>query len=114
MEFGMSVDRVNEAGRALVGALMGPYATAQLQAQHLARCAEKIAPVIERFCAARLRADAPEFTMGELVEAVTRYVPNCAPDSPSRVLRDLRKRGRVRVALVSRGQSRYRVEAVRR
>lgn len=63
-----------------------------------------------RFCAESVGR---EFHLRELTAAVERvhdgYV---APDSPARLLRLLRQRGLVQVALVSRSSSLYRIDGV--
>ena len=53
------------------------------------------------------------FHMQELTEYVVRHA-QVAPDSPGRVMRDLRKRGVIGVELVSRSKSQYRVKYVAR
>lgn len=77
---------------------------------HLARVHEQIAALILDFLRMVQRRAVPEFHMAELTEYVARYVQT-APDSPGRVLRDLRARGLVAYVVVDRGASRYRVGA---
>ena len=49
-----------------------------------------------------------EFTAKELYAFVSERVDNLAPDSPNRVMRDLRKRGVINYEVISRRESRYR------
>jgi hypothetical protein len=48
--------------------------------------------------------------MDELVAYVKTQVPETAPDSSSRIMRDLRQKGKLRYTLVSRRDSRYRID----
>ena len=79
------------------------------QASHLARCREKLAGAILAFCRKRLERGQPEFHAEELLAFVGARVLGLAPDSPSRVLRLLRREGRVGYAVVSRKDSLYRL-----
>lgn len=89
-------------------AVAGPDAPEQ--AQQLARVASGIEAEVYRFCAESVGR---EFHLRDLTDAVTAahdgYV---APDSPARLLRLLRQRGLVQVALVSRSSSLYRIDGV--
>ena len=80
------------------------------QSVQLARVANGIEAEVYRFCAESVGR---EFHLRELTDAVTAahdgYV---APDSPARLLRLLRQRGLVQVALVSRSSSLYRIDGV--
>jgi hypothetical protein len=74
----------------------------------LQRIYSNIAECVLAFCRTRVGGT---FHMWELVEHVGRYEPS-SPDSPSRILRELRLRGRVHYELVSRADSLYRVISV--
>jgi hypothetical protein len=80
------------------------------QHQHLARVADNIGATVVRFCAARIGAT---FSASALRYFVTHVHPHIAPESPGRILRELKKRGIVDYVLVSRAQSLYRVVSVR-
>jgi hypothetical protein len=82
------------------------------QAANLQRVSAKIGDVVWRFCVRRMRHHAP-FNMVDLVAHVTAIMPFIAPDSPSRILRELRRQGRVDYVVVNRAASLYRVVAVR-
>jgi hypothetical protein len=82
------------------------------QAAHLDRVQSKIAAAVLAFCRMRLATPSREFTMGELVYYVGYQVENVAPDSPSRILRQLRREGAVGYVVVNRRQSLYRVTGV--
>lgn len=73
------------------------------QERHLSRVSGRIAGAILAFCRERVGA---EFYASELHAAV-----GGAPASADRVLRMLRKEGRVAYVVVDRGRSLYRVEA---
>jgi hypothetical protein len=77
---------------------------------HLVRVRDRIGKVILLFCRARIDLGAPEFRMQDLVEFVREAIPFVAPDSASRILRDLRQRGEVACTLISRRGSLYRIE----
>ena len=81
------------------------------QGAHLKRVRQKLAPVVLAFCLRRLDMGRPQFTMASLATYVLARAI-AAPDSPSRVLRDLRRRGIVACDLVSRRESTYRVRKV--
>jgi hypothetical protein len=53
-------------------------------------------------------ANGAEFHAQDLRDHVTALVPNTAPSSPDRILRDMRQRGEVQYVVVSRRDSRYR------
>ncbi len=76
---------------------------------HLDRCTSRIGRAVLAFC--RDRAGAGAFRMDELRAHLASLGIVTAPASPDRVLRDLRRRGLVRVECVSRAGSLYRVEA---
>ncbi len=75
------------------------------QSLNLDRVRSKIATVILSFCAARM---GEEFHMEELARHVSVRV-EVSPDSPSRILRDLRRRGELNYEVVRRSESLYRV-----
>ena len=79
-------------------------------AANLQRVKDRIGDVVWRFCKARVGRS---FHAETLVRHVMAFTPKCAPDSPSRILRDLRKAGAVSYVVVSRAQSLYRVTGVR-
>jgi hypothetical protein len=79
------------------------------QTENLTRVKSRIAGAVVEFCRSRLRS---KFTMTELVAFVVAAVGG-APDSPSRILRELRREGVVDYEVVSRAQSVYFVGAVR-
>lgn len=82
------------------------------QAKHLERVADRIAALVLDWCAINLKAGTT-FHMADLVEFVCLGPEACSPDSPSRILRMLRRKGRLDYVVVSRSQSLYRVTAVR-
>ena len=82
------------------------------QAAHLARVSAKIADAVLAFCRARLAAGRPEFHADDLLSFVGCRVQGLAPDSPSRVLRMLRREGLLDYAVLSRKDSLYRVSRV--
>jgi hypothetical protein len=77
-----------------------------VSAFHLSRVRSTLAAPILAFCRARVGG---EFHMAELVAAIGAHA---SPDSPSRILRDLRQRGEVEYVVVSRAASLYRVVRV--
>ena len=76
------------------------------QQMHLERVADNIGALVVEFCRERVGV---MFYAVELRAYVTRVCPSIAPESPGRVLRELKARGVVRYELVSRAQSLYRV-----
>lgn len=81
------------------------------QREQLERVGERIAEYVYDYCASRL-PDSPTFYMSDLAAYVGGFV-TVAPDSPGRLLRALRRAGRVDYRVVNRAQSLYRVMAVR-
>lgn len=75
----------------------------------LERVSVRIGKAIVGFCRARL---GQTFSADQLRQHVRMVVGEVAPDSPSRILRDLRQQGVVAYELVSRRDSLYRVTAV--
>ena len=78
------------------------------QRQNLARVNGKLSGRILAFC--RLRR---EFHMEDLRDYLREHACDFAPDSPSRILRQLRLEGAVDYTITNRRQSAYRVTAVR-
>ena len=83
------------------------------QQKHLERVSAKIAPVILEFCSWLLERGLTTFHMEHLRKFVIKRVPEIAPDSPSRILRDLRLRGRLDYKIVSRKDSLYEILSVK-
>lgn len=81
----------------------------ETHAQSLHRVRKKIGWIIYEFCAKRKADGCPEFHAEELLAAVRSVLSDVAPDSPSRILRDLRRQGLVNYVLVNRRQSLYRL-----
>ncbi len=77
------------------------------QPAELARVTSVLAKRILEFFAWRSRG-ASEFHASELHDWVEKSIPNTAPASADRVMRDLRKAGLVRYVVVNRRQSLYR------
>lgn len=71
----------------------------------LRRVTNRIGDSVLTFC-----AKAHRFRMGDLTEWVRRTVGEVAPDSPGRILRDLKRRGLVNYRLVSRSESLYEMQ----
>jgi hypothetical protein len=78
------------------------------QSENLDRVRSRIADVVLAWCREHVGG---EFRMDELRKFVQLAEPT-APDSASRILRDLRQRGRVRYVVLSRADSLYRIDAV--
>jgi hypothetical protein len=76
--------------------------------EHLYRVTDRIAPHIIQFWEDKLDSDDPEFHMDELLNHVDRNVIAVAPDSPGRIMRDLRQHRLVNYEVVNRRQSLYR------
>jgi hypothetical protein len=75
----------------------------------LHRCAQKIEQTVIRFC-----VGAGQFHIDELRQFVEAHTGPIAPDSPGRILRQLRKRGIVSYEIVNRSQSLYRINHLQR
>ena len=71
---------------------------------HLDRVSEKIAIYVVDFCGQQ-----EDFLMSQLLTYVRSKVSNLAPDSPGRILRDLRQKGVLDYRVVDRKNSHYRV-----
>ena len=76
---------------------------------NLQRVADNIGARVLKF--ARSRAG-KEFYSSELLTYVRLRFPLIAPDSPGRILRQLRSAGKVEYHVLSRNMSRYRVDGV--
>lgn len=73
--------------------------------RNLSRNSERLAASILRFC-----TPGKAFHMDALREWVEKECGKVAPDSPGRVMRDLRQKGLLDVVLLSRRESLYRVK----
>lgn len=73
------------------------------------RVTANIGALVVEFCRAHV---GDLFNAAELRAHVTRAVPAIAPESPGRILRELKARGVVHYELVSRSRSLYRVVRV--
>lgn len=84
----------------------------QEQAPQIDRVTSAIGGAILEFCRVRLRTGG-EFFADDLRRYVTLTTPTtCAPGSPDRILRALRRAGRVDYEVISRKHSHYRVMRV--
>ena len=77
------------------------------QQEEIARVGKKISHLVVTFCQKRRL-----FRAEELRDYVRSIAPEIAPDSPGRILRDLRLRGRLKYTVLSRSGSLYQVDAV--
>jgi hypothetical protein len=77
----------------------------ETQRRELERVATKIDKIVHEFCSARVGL---EFTMAELHSYVNTRTTS-APDSAGRILRLLRREGKIRYSVVHRADSRYKV-----
>lgn len=83
-------------------------------AENMERVASRIGEVIVAFWRERVKSEEPEFRARELLERVVEDAGiSCSPDSPSRILRLLKRAGRINYELVSRADSLYRAIPVR-
>jgi hypothetical protein len=87
-------------------------AGADEQSENLRRVTGRLRGAIVQFCRLRL-ASVPRFRADELRLYVGTFVGEVAPDSPGRVLRQLRQAGVVDCVLLDRAGSFYEVRAVR-
>lgn len=81
--------------------------------QDIKRVSSNIQTAIKSFCKSRLQSNNELFFIGDL----TRYVSNfpgvkCAPASPDRILRNMRKNGTVNYVVANRSKSLYKVVGV--
>lgn len=81
--------------------------------ENLNRCRAKLAGAIVAFCRGRLAEDRRDFHAEELLTWCRSQVNGLAPDSPSRILRLLRREGRLTYVVLSRRDSLYRLLVVR-
>jgi hypothetical protein len=77
------------------------------QSQQLDRVSTRIATALVAFWSQRLR-ESPVFVAADVLAHIKTHVGEVAPDSPGRIMRDLRARGQVAYEVVSRAESRYR------
>jgi len=83
------------------------------QAENLERVSCRISRAILAFCRDRyVHTTPPMFRMQDLLDAVNAAVGVVAPDSPSRILRKLRKEGRINYVVLNRANSLYQLKAV--
>ena len=76
------------------------------QQQNITRVRLRIAGYIRDFCK---NLNGVHFQMKDLLAYVRVFDPQTAPDSPSRILRDMRTRGELDYEIVSRRGSLYRL-----
>ncbi len=76
------------------------------------RVAKDIAPAIIQFCKNRIASGQHQFRMQDLLAYVRVMAGPAAPDSPSRILRDLRDTGKLYYLVVNRRRSLYRIMQV--
>lgn len=88
---------------------VGPKDDRSRQQKEIGRVSTRIAAAIRSFCRKRLQAGPTTFHADELREWVRLKVGQVAPDSPGRILRQLRQRGEISYELVSRSGSEYRL-----
>lgn len=79
------------------------------QAENLERVSLKIARHVLQFCADCLAQETVRFHASDLCKFVIDQMPNIAPDSPSRILRDLRRKQQIDYKVISRKDSLYEV-----
>lgn len=82
----------------------GDYTNGGGQSENIGRVSEKIALAVLEFC--RSVGHGGKFHMVDLQDFVGRQF-SIAPDSPGRILRDLRKRKLLNYRVVSRSESEY-------
>lgn len=78
------------------------------QQDNIRRVSKKIRAHIIEFWRTRL-GDDTDFHMEDLVSFVRAQIPNVAPDSASRILRDLKHKGVLNYVVLSRSKSLYRL-----
>lgn len=81
------------------------------QGQELARVESRLGAFILRWCRSHLDAGETRFHLSALAEDVTCQLGG-APDSASRILRQLRSRGHIAYRVVDRRASLYELEAL--
>lgn len=82
----------------------------ETHAENLERVTDRIAGHVLTFCREHT---GKEFRMNDLLTYVFDCCHFSSPDSPGRILRDLRAKGRVGYELISRSQSLYKISWVR-
>lgn len=92
---------------------METAATADAQQLHLARVSARIGTAIIWFCRGIMATQDRTFRMQDMLSAVTAICGVVAPDSPSRVLRDLKAKGAITYRVLNRAQSLYQIEGVK-
>lgn len=78
-----------------------------MRVNHLDRVSKRIEPYVFRFC-----LEHTEFRMDQLTKWVAEKVSGLAPDSPGRILRSLKKQGKVDYEVVDRRGSLYRIKQI--
>lgn len=89
-----------------------PTPKASTQVKELARVESRIGLFILQWCRAHLDAGERRFHLAELVEDVECQLGG-APDSASRILRQLRQQGHIAYRVISRSASLYELDGVR-
>lgn len=82
------------------------------QQQNLGRVSKRLGRSIMTFCRAAFSSREGLFRMEQLVEYVRLSAGIVAPDSPSRILRQLRAQGRLDYVVVNRAASLYQLTSV--
>lgn len=81
--------------------------------QERARVKSRIGKLIVEFCTERLKHFEGTFFMEELRVYIDRKLAGCiAPDSPGRILRQLRQQGELNYIVLFRSQSLYQIKPV--
>lgn len=80
-----------------------------VQQEEIERVGKKIGAVILRYYQHKLSGAASDFHMEDLVTYVQTTIPSVAPDSASRILRNLRTQGELNYEVLSRTNSHYRM-----
>jgi len=83
------------------------------QKEQIERVSKRIAEAIVAFCRRRCSIGSDRFHMADLLAHVRREVGEVAPDSPGRILRQLRQRGEINYAVIDRAASEYQIRSVR-
>lgn len=80
--------------------------------EDLQRVKKKLDQHVLDFLAQRIATNERAFHSRHLLKYLTKVKAYYAPESPARILRELRKSGKVRYTLLSRSDSLYRVDFV--
>lgn len=83
------------------------------QDQNLERVSSRIARSIMTFCRSAFAREGSTFRMDDLLLHVRLSAGIVAPDSPSRILRQLRAQGRLDYEVINRAQSTYRITSLK-